>query len=361
MISLLAFIFSIVILVFVHELGHYLAARSVGVKVEKFYIGFNLFGYTLFKKQIKGTEYGIGWFPLGGYVKLAGMIDESFDTDASDTPKENQLRYQSALAKIWVMSAGVIMNFLLAILIFSVISFKHGIPEPISNDPIIAEITKLDYETAASKLGLKVGDKINQIDNVNIKTWDDLSSSIRNKPNEIINVKWISDGMIREGSVKTDTLTTVIDYKLKTIGMLGIQRGINNRELGILESLINGFNMTNDFLATMIFSLYALISGEIALEHLSGPVGIAQVAGDSAKAGIENLFYLIAILSINLGLVNILPVPGLDGGHIFITLIESLLRRELTVNIKIAIQNIGIIILLSLFVFVMVNDISKLF
>ena len=110
------------------------------------------------------------------------------------------------------------MLILLLLKIFA--SNKHGIPEPISNDPIIAEITKLDYETAASKLGLKVGDKINQIDNVNIKTWDDLSSSIRNKPNEIINVKWTSDGMIREGLVKTDTLTTVIDYKLKTIGML---------------------------------------------------------------------------------------------------------------------------------------------
>ena len=111
----------------------------------------------------------------------------------------------------------------------------------------------------------------------------------------------------------------------------------------------------------MIFSLYALITGEVSLEDLSGPVGIAQIAGDSARAGIESLFYLIAILSINLGLVNILPVPGLDGGHIFITVVEACLGRELSINVKMIIQQTGILILLSLFILIMANDISKLF
>ena len=369
MISFIAFVFSIVILVFIHELGHYLAARSVGVKVEKFYIGFNLFGYALFKKQVNGTEYGIGWFPLGGYVKLAGMLDESLDTSASDVPKENQLQYQSPLAKIWIMSAGVIMNFLLAIIIFTTMSFNNGLPEASTDEPIIGNVSEVimnvdgDFikKTAAHKLGLKSGDKIIQIDNVSINNWDDMSLAIRNKPDEIINVKWISESQIKEGAVRTDTVTTLIDYKIKTIGKLGIGPDIKIRELSFIEALLNGFMMTSDFLFQMVFSLYSLISGQISIEHLSGPLGIAQVAGDSAKAGFEPLFYLIAILSINLGLVNILPIPGLDGGHIFITLIEVILRKDLTLNAKVAIQNIGMLFLLSLFILVMFNDVVRLF
>lgn len=369
MISAIAFVFSIVVLVFVHELGHYLAARSVGVKVEKFYIGFNLFGYSLFKRQINGTEYGVGWFPLGGYVKLAGMLDESLDISASDVPKENQLQYQSSIAKIWIMSAGVIMNFLLAILIFSVMIFRSGIQEPISNESIIGIISEdvinskgeFVKKTAAYELGLKSGDKIMEINNIEINSWNDLTSAIHSQPNEIIYVKWISDSQIKEGSVRTDTSTTIVDYKLKTIGLLGIGPQTTIRQSGIVESFSNGCSMTQQFLFQMIFSLYALISGELSMEHLSGPLGIAQVAGDSAKAGIEPLLYLIAILSINLGLVNILPIPGLDGGHILITLIEAVLGREISLNTKVAIQNTGMLILLSLFIFIMFNDISRLF
>ena len=369
MISVIAFVFSIVVLVFVHELGHYLAARSVGVKVEKFYIGFNLFGYSLFKRQINGTEYGIGWLPLGGYVKLAGMLDESLDITASDVPKKNQLQYQTGLAKVLIMSAGVIMNFLLAIVIFSVMVFKSGVPEPTTNESIIGNISEdivngngdFVKKTAAYELGLQSGDQIIQIDDININGWNDMSLAIRNIPDQIINVKWVSENQIKEGSVKTDTITTLIDYKIKTIGQLGIGPNMKIRKLNFVEALLNGCSMTKDFLFQMIFSLYSLISGQISMEHLSGPLGIAQVAGDSAKAGIEPLLYLIAILSINLGLVNILPIPGLDGGHILITLIEGAIGREISLNTKVAIQNIGILILLSLFIFIMFNDISRLF
>ena len=126
MTSFLAFIFLIGILVFIHELGHFMAARSVGVRVEKFYIGFNLFGYG-WKKVVNGTEYGIGWFPLGGYVKVAGIIDESMDSTTTGAPDE--FRFQPTWAKVWIMSAGVIMNFVLAIFLNFVLTFTHGIGE----------------------------------------------------------------------------------------------------------------------------------------------------------------------------------------------------------------------------------------
>jgi len=369
MISILAFTFSIVLLVFIHELGHYLAARSVGVKVEKFYIGFNIFGYSLIKRNVNGTEYGIGWLPIGGYVKLAGMIDESLDPSSSDVPKENQLRYQPAWAKVWVMSAGVIMNFLLATFIFTIMLFKNGIPEPMSDQPLIAEVVENYYspngeilkESAAYLLGLQAGDQIIKVDSLYINTWDDLSSAIHSKPNEKIYVEWLHNNEAKKGTIITDTTRTIIDYKIKTIGILGINRDIINRELNVIESIYYGFKMMTEYLNQMIFSLYALIIGNVSIEDLSGPVGIAQIAGNSARAGIESLFFLIAILSINLGLVNILPIPALDGGHIFITLVEALIGRELSLNVKMIIQQIGILVLLSLFIFIMFNDISKIF
>ena len=143
MVSLIAFIVIIGVLVTIHELGHYLAARSVGVRVEKFYIGFNLFGYG-FKKVINGTEYGNGWLPLGGYVKLAGMLDESFDTQRSNDPGD--FHRQPIWAKIWIMSAGVIMNFLLAIFIFSMITFIIGEAKSQSSSPIIGRVIQYQVD-----------------------------------------------------------------------------------------------------------------------------------------------------------------------------------------------------------------------
>ena len=127
LISILSFILVISVLVFIHELGHFMAAKSVGVRVEKFYLGFNFFGLGI-KKMYKGTEYGIGLFPLGGYVKVAGIIDESMDTEYTGAPDE--FRSKNTLQKIWIMSAGVIMNLLLAILIFSHLTYHNGINEP---------------------------------------------------------------------------------------------------------------------------------------------------------------------------------------------------------------------------------------
>ncbi len=179
MISILSFILVIGVVVFLHELGHFLAAKSVGVRVEKFYIGFNFFGLGL-KKEYKGTEYGIGLFPLGGYVKVAGVLDESMDskyTGASD-----EFHSKNTLQKVWIMSAGVLMNFVLAILLFSYLTYHNGIPEP---DPrlIIGQVVP---ESPAEKLGLKGREKFEDI-NGNGK-WDENEEFI-----DLGNRKWDED------------------------------------------------------------------------------------------------------------------------------------------------------------------------
>ena len=195
-ITILSFILVIGVLVFFHELGHFLAAKAVGVRVEKFYLGFNFFGLG-WKKMYKGTEYGIGLFPLGGYVKVAGVIDESMDTEFTGGPDE--FRSKNTLQKIWIMSAGVIMNFLLAILIFSHLTYHNGINEA---DPR-AIVGQVAQEYPAELLGLQEGDEIISINGVQISDWDEMTKEIHGHPDENIQLSWIRNGRVFKGDVTT--------------------------------------------------------------------------------------------------------------------------------------------------------------
>ena len=356
--NIFPFLFVIVIVVFLHELGHYLAARSLGIKVTHFYLFFNPW-FSLFKKNINETEYGIGWLPFGGYVKVAGMLDEDVDPSGIDVPRENQFRYQPLWAKIWFLSAGIIMNFLLAALIFSGIYFLNGITELVDK-PVISNIKIIKEKSAASKLGLKPGDEIIEIDGKTINTWSDLSSSIRTKPNEIISVKWYHNNQIKTGTVKTDTTTRVFNNKTVLIGILGIQPNEIHYELNFFESLFKGFEQTKILIIELSFGIYSLITGGVALDNLVGPIGIGQTANDFAKLGLSMYFSFIAILSVNLGLLNLLPIPVFDGGQIVIACIESLIGRELSINIRSIVALITWALMIYLMIFIMINDISKL-
>ena len=358
MVTFLSFIFVIGVLVFVHELGHFLAAKSVGMKVEKFYLGFNLFGLGL-KKKWGDTEYGIGLFPLGGYVKVAGVIDESMDDSTTGEPWEFQSK--NALQQIWFMSAGVIMNIVLAIILFTTITFKMGIGEP-NPQPIIGQILSPKESPApAHQLGLEEGDRILQINGTSVDSWEDMTDIVHNLPETMIHVKWQRGVLEFEDSVKTISTEMVIDGKIKTLGMIGISPEIIMHDATFAESISSGFTRTFVWLNLTIESISMLITGEASFDDVGGPVMIAKIAGESARAGIWTLFNLMAIISINLALLNILPIPGLDGGHIIIASIEGLSRRKLPAKVKMGVQQFGMLLLLILFMFIMVNDISKLF
>ena len=178
MIYLFSFIIVLGIPVFLHELGHFLAAKSVGIKVEKFYVGFNFFNLGI-KKKYKGTEYGIGLFPLGGYVKVAGIIDESLDTQTKG--EDYEFRSKNVFQKVWFLSAGVLMNFILAAFTFTCFTLYEGYPE-IINEPIINEVHQYvseNEESPAYKIGLIKDDKILNINNVAIKSFTDFQQNIK--------------------------------------------------------------------------------------------------------------------------------------------------------------------------------------
>ena len=389
MTTILAFIFVLGVIVIIHELGHFFAARSVGVRVDRFSIGFpprlitvnsinggfeiNLFFYkkndldkiswdiiktwniNIPERKGSGTEYCFAIVPLGGYVKLAGMIDESMDGAIKNEPYE--LMSKPVWAQIWVMSAGVIMNILLAFVIFTALAWYQGVPTS-ENIPVIYSV---EQDSPAQNANLLPGDKIIKVNDYNINTWSDLSSTIQELPNKSIKITYVREG--RESSMDINTTFRVfpIDGKLDTLGMIGIAPELFYEPIGIIRASQLGVASTLGGLGLVVLSIKLLVSGQASVADLGGPILIAQIAGETARAGLISFFGFMAIISCNLAFINFLPVPGLDGGHVFIILAESILRIKFTLKTRMIIQQIGMAFLLLLMATVMINDIGRLF
>ena len=376
------------ILITIHEYGHFKAARSVGVRVEKFSIGipprfitikslddtlhFKLYFFkwinnrlkwdVILEKKLKkvgrvgsNTEYVIALVPIGGYVKMAGMLDESMDSDIKY--ENDEFMVKPLWAKLWILSAGVLMNTLLAFLIFASISFYQGKSE-ILNKPIIAT---LQDNMPAKISGLQPGDKIISINNENIDTWDNLTSIIHSKPNKEISLLIQRENKKLNFNLITSSTPMPINGTIDTIGLIGISPKMIYSDISILESIKTGYERTFGSFGMMIASIKMIGSGDASVSDFGGPIMIAQLAGQTAEAGWIPFLTFMALISINLAFINILPIPGLDGGHIFLHLIEFIIRRPLTLEMRIRIQQIGMSFLLVLMVTVMFNDIARLF
>lgn len=389
MITLLATVFIIGVVVFVHELGHYLAARSVGVRVEKFSVGFppriitmtsvpdgwdfKLFFFRkdddgktvwapVYEKHIsrpgrKGTltEYCLALVPLGGYVKMAGLIDENLDSKIEHKPYE--LMSKPRLAQAWVMSAGVIMNVILALVIYTGIAYQQGDPV-ISNEPVIAQILE---GQPAEETGLQEGDKIVEINGEPIETWQELTEIIHAIPNTPINLHFEREGIIIEKDLVTSSQPALINGKIDTLGAIGIAANVTYEPINIFQAIGGGWRATKGVFELIGMTLKMLVTGAATMKDIGGPIFIAQMAGESARAGMVTLLFLMAMISVNLAVINILPIPGLDGGHLMVIGIETIIRRPLSVKAKIAIQKVGMAFLLILMITVIFNDIGRLF
>ena len=377
------------VLVFVHELGHFLAARSVGVRVEKFSVGFpprflsitsvnngfdiKIFFYKLIDGHFKwapvinsrigipgrvgsSTEYTIALIPLGGYVKMAGVIDESLDTVITNSPDE--FMSKSVIQKIWILSAGVLMNVLIAFILFSGISYVQGKPEVIDKGAIIGEVVS---GNSADKAGLKSGDEIISINNQSINKWIDLQTVLRPIPNTPIDVDIIRDGKELNFSFTTSSNFIPNQNGIDTIGVIGIVPVTIYQPITLTESLNYGLNGTLNSFGMIMLTFKMLGNGSASISDLGGPIMIGKIAGEAAETGWMPLFTLMALISVNLAFLNILPIPGLDGGQIFIILIEAIIRKPLSLKARLAVQQLGMVFLLMIMVTVMFNDISRLF
>ncbi len=451
--DILYFIIVIGILVVIHEFGHFIAARLSGIRTEifSFGMGYRLFGFNKINGFTFGNlpkewdggpycDYRVSLFPIGGYVKVSGMVDESLDTDFEKTePKPWEFRTKNTFQKIFVLSAGVLMNALLTVAIFTTIILIEG--KSLINTTEIGFVQK---NSLAESIGLKENDKIISINNTPVNTWDEVFEMLtldqlgKNRKIKILRgsetieltadgkkiLKTIADqkpiGLSPKGwmvfinnveslkpagkagllpgdtilevngeSIKGSTqfVSIIKSNKSKPL-MIEFKRGsetitkeitpndegfigVELREVytgpkiiknySLFEAIGYGFSETWRSINLFLSTLNQIFSGSIsAKQSLGGPIMIAKMASQQAEIGIINFLHFMALLSITLAVINILPFPALDGGHLVFIIIEGIIRREIPVKVKVAFQNVGMIALLALMAFVIYNDIVRL-
>ena len=389
MIYILAFIVLIGVIVFVHELGHFWAARSVGVGVERFSVGMppnfidftktkngliiDIFFFSFKNKKLSWgkvysktlssfrnpseTVYTIGLLPLGGYVKMKGILDESMDSEFKGA--DDELESKTPLQKIWVMSAGVIMNLILTFFVFILIGNIQGDKELENNNTVIDYVVP---EQAADTSGVLAGDKILSINNIEVDSWETAVENIENNPNNSVLITIDRNGELISLTAKLGSRPNLSSGRVdQEVGTLGVSKKQIPVELNFQESIIYGYNQTKWAMTLMTSSLKMIFQGNVSRDEVGSVIMIGDMAGQAAQAGLVPFLFLMALISVNLAYINILPIPGLDGGHIALILIEVLMGRKLSVKARIRIQSFGMFILLTLMVFLILNDIIRVF
>lgn len=349
--DIIKFLIILLILVTVHEFGHFIVAKIFNVYVSEFALGF---GPKIFSYKGKETEFTVRALPLGGFAAMVGE-DGEISEDLAHVPKERTLKGVNRFKQFLIMFAGSFMNLLLAFVIFCGIAAVQDLP---STKPIIGAVEK---NSPAYNAGLRTDDfvlEIIQADEVTkISTYTDLSLfSSLNKDGE-------SYQMIvkRDNQQKTIDIVPKFNDKEKRY-LAGFSPKIIEASTNPKDVIVNGFNLTVSSSKDIITSLKMLFTGKVGINNLSGPVGMVKMTEDiSASSGFIGLVNFTALLSVNLAIFNLLPIPALDGGRIFIIIIESITRKRLNENVEAKIIGGSFILLMALILFVTMNDIFNIF
>ena len=352
--SLLSFILVLGVLIFVHELGHFLFAKLCGVKVLKFSLGF---GNRVWGRQWGETEYLISAFPLGGYVKMYGE-QEGEEVQAAE--RHRSFSHKPVWQRFGIVFGGPLFNLVFAVLLFFVLFVFVGLPEPVDSTKI-GEITP---GSVAEQVGLKTGDEIRTINDRATTTWTEVSDAIKDSQGRPVTL-----AVERAGEQLTVTAQPTMQKVKNLFGeevgeryMLGIVRSdeVRYRAGGLAESaraaVVQPWNLS--YLTVM--GIVKMVQRVIPASELGGPIRIAEIAGQQLEAGWMNLLYFMGLLSVNLGILNLLPIPVLDGGHLVFLSLEAVRRRPLGERTMEISQKIGIAVLGTLMVFVFYNDIVRL-
>ena len=379
MLSWLAPIIVFGLVIFVHELGHFIAAKLTGVYAPRFSIGF---GPSLLKRRFGETEYVLAALPLGGYVRMASREDEAtafleggsensatapgaakdgYDPNAMipfgplPIPESRWFESKPLVARLFIMLAGVTMNAVLAYVIYVGLLAHSGIPTPV---PVAAEVTA---GKPAALAGIQVGDSVAALNGVPLKSWEVLLDRIGSSPGVPLRLGVVRHGKPLEIEV-TPVAEMVPDLKTGTkqrLGRIGMVASESFRPISFGEALSEGWQVTKEKGAAIFLTLRALLSRGVGVSELGGPIAIAQVSVQAARGGIENLLALIALISINVAVFNLLPIPILDGGQIVLNVAETIKGSAFSTRTRERILKGGLLIIGLLFVTVMFNDISR--
>lgn len=361
---ILPYILILSLLVFVHELGHYLAGRWSGIRILAFSVGFGpeLVGYT----DKHGTRWKISAIPLGGYVRFFGDADAASRPDGTlaETLSPEERAQTLDGAKLWkravTVAAGPLANFLLAIVIFAGMFATMG--KPVS-DPVVADIKA---GSAAESAGIERGDVLVALDGRQIETFDDVVRYITMRPEIPVEVTVRRDGqeidfnLVPKRAVTTDRFGN--EMEVGQIGIITDQQAGNFRivELSLTQSVWEGIRQTGHIVTGTFDYIGNMIAGRMNADQLGGPVRVVQASGEMATLGVIALLNLAAVLSVSLGLLNLMPVPVLDGGHLVLYAIEAVRGRPMGQGAQEIAFRIGMAMILSLMVFATWNDISRL-
>jgi regulator of sigma E protease len=358
LLTVLAFVAVIGPLVFVHELGHYLVGRWCGVKAEAFSIGFGpeLFAWV----DKRGTRWRVAALPLGGYVRFKGDMNAASMTDPAWLQMPAKERAESFPAKpLWqraaIVAAGPAINFLFAILIIATFAFVHGE----SRTPAVAGV--VEQGSAADAAGIQVGDRILSFNGRAMDTYTDMVMYTRIRPGEPVDVVIDRGGkrleiQTRIGAVMEDDGFGQ-QYRVGRLG-IGASDPVVER-VGLLRAPVVAIERTGQIVRTMVETLGQIVTGGRSVKELGGPLKIAQVSGQAATLGLESFIFFAALISINLGFINLLPIPMLDGGHLLFYGIEAVQRRPVSAQAQEWAYRSGLAVLMAMMLLVTFNDLSS--
>tara|TARA_B100000989_G_C19519160_1_gene463202 strand:- start:1333 stop:2391 length:1059 start_codon:yes stop_codon:yes gene_type:complete len=340
--NVLPFLIILTILVFVHELGHYSIARYNNVKVEVFSIGFGkeLFGYT----DKDGTRWKFSLIPLGGYVKMHGDQDEasSKSKDDSEVDKNISFHHKSIGQRSAILFAGPAANYIFSFLLLIFINCFYGAP---SVKPIISEVVE---NGVADTSGIKENDIILSINDKPVQKFSDIKTHLNNRINDSISL-----------TISRNDKIINFDVTVKN-GLLGIKG--DQQELmpiSFLESIFFSSNQIVDFTTSTLKGIYEIFTGTRGTEDLGGPIRIAELSADFWERGIQSTLWFMVLISLNLGLINLFPIPLLDGGHLLLNLVELIKGKPINQKSLEVIHGIGFFLLISLMIFATFNDVSR--
>lgn len=352
MVQVLAIVFVLGLLIFFHELGHFLLARVFGVGVETFSLGF---GPRLTGFRRGETDYRISLIPLGGYVKLIG---EDPDLEVPPEDQERSFSLKSPWKRMGIVAAGPIFNFLLAWFIYWGIIFAQG------QMYFLPKVGQVQVESPAQGAGIRPGDLIVAVEGRPIHYWYELVAMVsRVKPGDTVSLSIRRDGRIVELQVRPEVKITKNifgeEVKIPRIGIISAMSGVRVQK-GFGESALLGLEKTWQLVSLTVEGLIKMVERVIPFDNIGGPIMIAQLVGEQAQQGLADLLALTALISINLGLLNLLPIPVLDGGHILFNLLEIICRRPLSAEVRFWAVRVGMSFLLALMGLAVYNDLYRL-